>query len=146
MLSPDGRCKTFDATADGFVRGEGCGSLMLQREKPGRAALGRVRGLAVKQDGRSNGLTAPNGSAQVRLIKEALQVCSLSPGELQVLKAHGTGTSLGDPIEAWACERCARETRQGCFVGDGKRKDQFWTHGDSCGCSGDHQGAGVLAE
>ncbi|KFE58865.1 type I polyketide synthase [Hyalangium minutum] len=102
-LSPDGRSKTFDASADGYGRGEGCGVLVLKRQtdaaKQGDRVLARVRGTAVNQDGRSNGLTAPNGLAQEAVLREALSRSGLKPGDLQYIEAHGTGTPLGDPIE-----------------------------------------------
>jgi acyl transferase domain-containing protein/SAM-dependent methyltransferase len=103
MLAPDGRCKTFDASADGYVRGEGSAVVVL---KPLSAALADgnrilavIRGSAINQDGRSAGLTAPNGPAQEAVIREALKVAGVAPQEVSYLEAHGTGTSLGDPIE-----------------------------------------------
>src|SRR5262245_22177132 len=106
MLSPEGRCKTFDAGANGFVRGEGCGIVALKRltdaEADGDRILAVIRGSAVNQDGRSNGITAPNGPAQEAVIRRALAEAGVSPDELQYVEAHGTGTSLGDPIEVQA--------------------------------------------
>jgi acyl transferase domain-containing protein/acyl carrier protein len=106
MLSPDFRCKTFDAAANGFVRGEGCGLLVLKRltdaQRDGDRILAVIRGTAVNQDGRSIGLTAPNGPAQQSLLREALADAKLTPAQVQFVEAHGTGTSLGDPIEAQA--------------------------------------------
>jgi acyl transferase domain-containing protein/NADPH:quinone reductase-like Zn-dependent oxidoreductase/acyl carrier protein/acetyltransferase-like isoleucine patch superfamily enzyme len=103
MLSPDGRCKTFDARANGYVRAEGCGALrVVRRESLVDLELGSLIGQAVNQDGRSNGLTAPNGPSQVKLIREALRAAGKSMQEVEVLEAHGTGTSLGDPIEVQA--------------------------------------------
>jgi len=102
-LSPDGRCKTFDADANGYGRGEGCGMIVLKRmdaaEKDGDRILAVIRGSALNSDGRSNGLTAPNGMAQRRVIRAALEDAALMPGDIDYLEAHGTGTSLGDPIE-----------------------------------------------
>ena len=106
VLSPDGRCKTFDASADGFVRGEGCAMVVLKRLSDAEAAGDRiwavVRGSAVNQDGASAGLTVPSGPAQERVIGEALSRAGLEPSEVDYLEAHGTGTELGDPVEAHA--------------------------------------------
>ncbi|MGW4876054.1 type I polyketide synthase [Streptomyces sp. NPDC004262] len=103
MLSPDGRCKTFDDSADGYARSEGSGMLVLKRltdaRRDGDTVLALVRGSAVRQDGESGGLTVPNGTAQIALMKAALASASLGPGDIQYVEAHGTGTSLGDPIE-----------------------------------------------
>ena len=103
MLSPDGRCRTFDAAANGFVRGEGCGMLVLKRladaERDRDRVLGVIRGSAVNHDGASAGLTVPNGSAQERVIRDALARAGIEPGSVDYLEAHGTGTELGDPIE-----------------------------------------------
>ncbi len=103
MLAADGRTKTFDAAADGYVMGEGCGVVVLQRADQaaaeGRPAHAVIRGSAITQDGRSNGLTAPSRQAQVAVIREALADAGLSPGEVAFVEAHGSGTSLGDAIE-----------------------------------------------
>ncbi|NJN75108.1 MAG: type I polyketide synthase [Synechococcaceae cyanobacterium RL_1_2] len=103
MLSPDGQCKAFDASADGYGRGEGCGMIVLKRlsqaQADGDQILAVIRSSAVNQDGPSSGLTVPNGQAQQQLIKTALDRGHISPGEISYIEAHGTGTSLGDPIE-----------------------------------------------
>ena len=103
MLAPNGRCKTFDASADGYVRGEGCGLVVLKRlslaQADGDRILAVIRGSAVNHDGRSAGLTVPYGPAQEAVIRRALAVAQIQPHEIDYLEAHGTGTSLGDPIE-----------------------------------------------
>ncbi len=103
MLSPEGRCATFDAAANGYVRGEGCGIVVLKRlaeaEADGDRIWGVIRGSAINQDGASPGLTVPSGAAQERVIAEALSRAGIRPHEVDYLEAHGTGTEVGDPIE-----------------------------------------------
>ncbi|WP_438022408.1 amino acid adenylation domain-containing protein [Sorangium sp. So ce233] len=105
-MSPSGRCHAFSADADGYVRGEGCGVLVLKRlsdaERDGDPILAVIRGSAVNQDGRSQGLTAPNGPAQEAVIRQALAQAGMSPASVGYVETHGTGTPLGDPIEAQA--------------------------------------------
>ncbi|KZS73313.1 polyketide synthase [Mycobacterium kansasii] len=103
LLSPQGRCATFDAAADGFVRGEGAGVVVLKRltdaVRDGNRVLAVVRGSAVNQDGRSNGVTAPNTAAQCDVIADALRSSDVAPESVNYVETHGTGTVLGDPIE-----------------------------------------------
>ena len=103
MMSRDGRCRTFDADAAGYVRGEGGGMVVLRRLRAaladGDRILAVIRGSAVNQDGRSNGLTAPNGPAQEAVLRAALATAGIAPSQVAYVEAHGTGTSLGDPIE-----------------------------------------------
>ena len=103
MLAPDGRCKTFDAAANGYVRGEGCGIVVLKRlseaEADGDRIWGVIRGSAVNQDGTSAGLTVPNEASQERVIEAALLRAGVLPSDVDYVEMHGTGTEVGDPIE-----------------------------------------------
>lgn len=103
MMAVDGRCKTFDAAADGYVRGEGCGALVLKRlsraQRDGDEIAAVLRGSAINQDGPASGLTVPNGLAQQQVIRSALRDARIEPTSVGYVEAHGTGTSLGDPIE-----------------------------------------------
>jgi acyl transferase domain-containing protein len=126
-MAPDGRCKVFDARANGYVRGEGAGIVVL---KPLAAAVSDgdriyavIRGGAMNQDGRTNGLTAPNGLSQEALLRQALSNAGVTPSEIQYVEAHGTGTALGDPIElnALGTVLAAGRPRQSrCAVGSAK--------------------------
>ncbi len=103
LLSPEGRCKAFDAAADGYVRGEAVAVAVLKplaaAERDGDRVLAVIRGSAVNHDGRSSSFTAPNGAAQVAVIRDALADALCAPGDIDYVEAHGTGTALGDPIE-----------------------------------------------
>ena len=123
-LAPDGRSKTFDATADGFGRGEGCGIIVLRRLSDALAAgdpiRAVIRGSAINHDGHSSGLTVPSQVAQERLLRQALQAARLEPHEVDYLEAHGTGTALGDPIEMGALASVFHDRRQPLWVGSVK--------------------------
>ncbi|PSB05400.1 short-chain dehydrogenase, partial [Pleurocapsa sp. CCALA 161] len=113
-LSTNGHCKTFDAAADGYVRGEGCGIVVLKRLSDAVAdkddILAVIRGTAVNQDGPSGGLTVPNGPSQKAVIRQALKNANSNPLDIDYVEAHGTGTSLGDPIEVEAlCQAFCQE-------------------------------------
>ncbi|WP_086841477.1 thioester reductase domain-containing protein [Amycolatopsis kentuckyensis] len=114
MLSPQGACRTFDATADGYVRGEGCGVVVLKRQSDVTdhdTVLAAVRGTAVNQDGNSAGITVPNPAAQQQVIRRALEVAGIDPADVGYVEAHGTGTPLGDPIELRALANVLGENR-----------------------------------
>ncbi len=127
MMSPDGHCKTFDSRANGYVRGEGCGIVVLKRlsdalrDNDNIVAL--IRGSAINQDGRSNGLTAPNGPSQEAVLHQALANAGVAPAQINYIEAHGTGTPLGDPIEAEALGAVLGKDRppgDRCLVGSVK--------------------------
>ncbi len=127
MMAPDGRCKPFSDEANGYVRSEGCGVIVL---KPLSAALaagdaiwGVIKGSGISQDGRSNGLTAPNGPSQELAIRNALRDADVDAQAVSYVEAHGTGTPLGDPIEAQAIENvygAGRSTQSALWVGSAK--------------------------
>ncbi|MDB9360929.1 SDR family NAD(P)-dependent oxidoreductase [Nodularia spumigena CS-588/02] len=118
-LAVDGRCKTLDAAADGYGRGEGCGIVVLKKLRDAIAnhdpILAVIRGSAVNHDGSSNGLTAPNGTAQAAVIRQALENAQVEPHQVQYSELHGTGTVLGDPIEVLALAQ---------VLGEGRSKNQ----------------------
>jgi phthiocerol/phenolphthiocerol synthesis type-I polyketide synthase C len=127
MMASDGRCKTFDARADGYVRGEGCGIVILKRLsaalRDGDHIYALVRGSAVNQDGRTAGITAPNGLAQQAVIHQALTRAGITAEQLGYLETHGTATALGDPIEVQAIAAVLGEARSGdqhCVLGSVK--------------------------
>ena len=127
MLAGDGRCKTFDSRADGYVRGEGCGVVVLKRlsdaQTNGDPILAVIRGSAVNQDGRSAGLTAPNLLAQQAVIRQALANARVTPERISYVEAHGTGTALGDPIEMESLTAVMGQPRPNggqCLVGSVK--------------------------
>ncbi|MBD9327286.1 phthiocerol type I polyketide synthase PpsB [Mycobacterium tuberculosis] len=121
LLSPQGRCAAFDAAADGFVRGEGAGVVVLKRltdaVRDGDQVLAVVRGSAVNQDGRSNGVTAPNTAAQCDVIADALRSGDVAPDSVNYVEAHGTGTVLGDPIEFEALATTYGHGGDACALG-----------------------------
>ncbi|SEH40710.1 non-ribosomal peptide synthetase [Magnetospirillum fulvum] len=125
MLSPDGRCKTFSAQANGYVRGEGVGMVVLkflsEAERDGDPILALVRGSAVNHGGRANSLTAPNTAAQTDLLREAQARAGLDPATIGYIEAHGTGTPLGDPVEINALKAAFRDTT-GARIGIGSVK------------------------
>ncbi|HEX5051956.1 MAG TPA: SDR family NAD(P)-dependent oxidoreductase, partial [Planctomycetota bacterium] len=124
MLAPDGRCKSFDARADGYGRGEGCGMIVLERladaEANGHRILAVVRGSASNQDGRSGGLTVPHGPSQTAVVRMALADAGLAPGDIDYVEAHGTGTQLGDPIEIQALDEVFAGRERKLLVGSVK--------------------------
>jgi len=115
-LSTDGRCRTFDASANGYGRGEGCGIIVLKRlsdaVSDGDRILAVIRGSAVNHDGHSSGLTVPNGAAQQAVIRAALANADLEPSQVNYIEAHGTGTALGDPIELRALTSVFGKSRE----------------------------------
>jgi acyl transferase domain-containing protein/SAM-dependent methyltransferase/acyl carrier protein len=125
MLAPDGRCKPFDERADGFVRSEGCGVVLLKRlaeaQADGNRILAVIRASAANHDGHSNGLTAPNGLSQQAVIRLALEQANISPGAIEYVETHGTGTGLGDPIEAESLSAVLGDGREvPCAIGSAK--------------------------
>ena len=125
MLSPDGRCKAFDASASGFVRAEGAGAVLLKTLSAAQAAGDRiyavVRATAANQDGRTNGITVPSLQAQEELIRHACHSAGIAPSQIDYVEAHGTGTPIGDPIEAAALSAALCSDRKSpCLIGSVK--------------------------
>jgi len=125
MLSPDGRCKAFDASANGFVRAEGVGAIILKplsaAQSDGDKIYSVIRSTAVNQDGRTSGITVPSQQAQEILIRQACRDAEISPDEINYVEAHGTGTPVGDPIEANALGSALCEGRiNQCLIGSVK--------------------------
>ena len=130
MLSPDGRCKTFDASANGYVRGEGAGVVVLkslaQAEADGESILAVIRGSLTTHGGRANALTVPNPEAQAELIRRSYQAAGVDPASVGYIETHGTGTMLGDPMEIMGLKKglMTAETSQSkdrtCFLGSVK--------------------------
>ena len=123
-LAADGRCRAFDDKAGGYAKGEGCGLVVLKRlsdaQKHGDPIFALLKGSAVNQDGESSGLTAPNALAQKEVIQKALENADLSPDDVDYIEAHGTGTSLGDPIEARALSLVFQDRREKLLLGSVK--------------------------
>ncbi len=115
MLSPDGRCKAFDASANGFVRSEGAGMVLMKRLSDavadGDPIYAVIAGSAVNQDGHTNGISLPSTEAQTRLVREACANAGIEPSQIGYIEAHGTGTAVGDPIEAQALSEALCEGR-----------------------------------
>ncbi|WP_437585646.1 amino acid adenylation domain-containing protein [Sorangium sp. So ce1000] len=127
MLSPSGRCRSFDNDADGFVPAEGVGVLILKRlseaEADGDNIHGVVKGIGINQDGTTNGITAPSAVAQEQLIRQIYDEFEIDCATIQMIEAHGTGTKLGDPVEFNALTRAFRhytDRRQFCSLGSSK--------------------------
>ncbi len=124
MLSPEARCKTFAEQADGFIRSEGCGAVVLKRlsdaQRHGDTIWAVIKGSAVNQDGASGGLTVPSGPSQQAVIQSALTAAQVKPEQVGLIEAHGTGTPLGDPIEMRSLAACYGHNQQPVFVGSVK--------------------------
>ena len=127
MLSPEGRCYTFDQRANGFVPGEGVGVVVLKRlaeaERDGDLIYGVIEGWGVNQDGKTNGITAPNPESQTRLEQEVYERYGIDPGSIQLIEAHGTATKLGDPVEVEGLKNAFRkytEKKEYCALGSVK--------------------------
>ncbi len=124
MLSADGKCKAFDASGDGYVRGEGCGMVALKRLSDAKAdnnnIVAIIRGSSANQDGASGGLTVPSGPSQEQVIRQALAAGNVKPEQVSYVEAHGTGTSLGDPIEIGSIGKVFANRNEPLIVGSVK--------------------------
>ncbi len=128
MLSPDGKCRPFDDRANGYVRGEGCGVVVLKRlsdaVSSGDLILATIRGSAINQDGLTSGITAPRGTAQIDVILRALRDARCDPDDVSYVEAHGTATPLGDPIEVNSLAEVFRphdsDKTMPCYIGSVK--------------------------
>ena len=124
MLSVDGKCKAFDVSGDGYVRGEGCGMVVLKPLSKAKAdknnIIALVRGSAANQDGASGGLTVPSGPSQEQVIRQALAAGKVKPEQVSYIEAHGTGTSLGDPIEIGSIGKVFANRSEPLIVGSVK--------------------------
>src|SRR5262249_23334923 len=127
MLSPEGKCFSFDQRADGFVPGEGVGVVLLKRladaQRDRDIIYGVIQGWGINQDGRTNGITAPNPESQTRLEQEVYDRFQIDPAEIQLVEAHGTGTKLGDPIEVEGLKKAFKkytENKEYCALGSVK--------------------------
>ncbi len=143
MFSSGGRCAAFDADADGYVRGEGCGLVVLKRlseaEADGDRIWGVVRGTAVNQNGAGLGITVPNGRAQERVMSEALARAGVAPGDVDYLEAHGPATQMGDPIELRAVASVYGQAREPDRPAGRLGQDERGASGIGSGCCGPHQ-------
>jgi polyketide synthase PksM/rhizoxin synthesis polyketide synthase/nonribosomal peptide synthetase RhiB len=124
MLSPSGRCRTLDESADGFVPGEAVAAIVLKRradaERDGDRIVALIKGAAVNQDGAGNGVTAPNGKAQTALLRLAQERFAIAPETIGYVELHGAGTRLGDPIEIEALTAAFGAAAAGCAIGSAK--------------------------
>lgn len=124
MLSDDFQCKTFDESANGYVRGEGCGMIVVKRlsdaVRDGNTIHAVIKGTAINQDGSTNGITAPNANSQKEVINEAVKKAGIKIGDIGYIETHGTGTSLGDPIEINALVDLLKESDAPCYFGSVK--------------------------